>query len=262
MAGGSALGGLLEGGEGEGEAGVAGGFGGEAGEGAALGVGGAEGEVEDHLAPGVGGVLDGGEGARVAFDAGRQAADGGEGAAGEVVPAGPGADADAGDEGGQVVGGEDLGLLDDLAVGGHRPAAADLGAPRAQGGELRRPREVPDRRVVDAVVALVQRAFEQVRRDVGGVEELRGEGAHEDVRREFLHERRFDPRLPPEGGEFADQRVGQEGAREGLDGEFAEAAQGGAGGASAVLVESVGGHRPYPGQFFDPYLSGEVQQQE
>lgn len=235
-------------------------------------------QVEEHLPPGVGRVLDRAQRARVAVDPCGQHAHAVEAAAGQVLPARFRQDPGAQHQGREIVGGEDLRLLDDLSVRRHGAVPAGTGPFRAQPREAGRgprtvrpgqrlarlgDRHVADDGVVDPVVALVQRAAQQLGCVPGRPEELRAEGSHEDVRGQFLHQRRAQVRLAGEHAELAYERVGQQRAGERTHGQFAELPQGGQGGfLGGRPVPAPVGHRLYPWQFLDPDLPLQVEQQQ
>lgn len=158
------------------------------------------------------------------------------------------------DQGGEVGRGEDVGLRDDRRVAHQRlfGAPGTLGAQQGEAVPVPGVRQGPYRRVVDAVVALVHGAAQQLgggprrRQDLGG--------GHPAVRvgRRLRRERHRQLGEPREPGQHPYRQVGQPGAREDPDADLAERPQGRTG-----LLHRVGGprgDRADPRQLGDPCM--------
>jgi hypothetical protein len=196
---------------------------------------------------------------------------------------------DSGDEGREVLRREDLRLLDHRAVDrdpgaeasalvivhpSHRPRP--LLAERVErrrgtrrGRERRpgpaRPDRVldgQDRRVVDPVVALVQAPAEQLAGNLGGPQELRGEGSHEDVGGQLLDQRQVQVRAPGQRVQLTDEPVGHHGGGERVERQLPHPPQRRAGGAGGAVAVGVTGDGRDPRQLLEPRLVLQVQQQQ
>ncbi|WP_239154962.1 hypothetical protein [Amycolatopsis sp. FDAARGOS 1241] len=242
---------------------------------------GAEAEEEQGLAPGVGRVLHGLVGRVPVVDAGgqvvHQPVERGGGQAGRRVLE-VGQQAEAVDERGEVVRGDDLGLFENRGVGGGVAAGiagtgfgsagfADccevFGRARAEAAEPAfRPRG-PGRGVGQGVVPRVAGAGQGTAGDLRSGAPLRGERAGEDVRRDFLHQWQGQAGLLRECAQFTHEGVGQDRLRERGEGDehrLGEGVPSGHDGAGPVRAKRL--ERAQPRQFSEPDLVLEIEQQE
>ena len=163
------------------------------------------------------------------------------------------------------MGGEDLLAFDDLPV--RRDAPARRHIPRDHAVELSdipvpvRFRQAQHGGVVDAVVALVERPAQQLRRHLCGPLELGREPAHENVGGQFLGQRQPHLRHVEEGAVFPDEPVRQDRARERAQHHRSELPRQHQG-----VVEGAAGREflegRHPRQLLEPHLLFQVEQQQ
>ena len=207
------------------------------GQGLGVGVRRAQAEEVQSLPPGIGRVLDRLEPGPLGGLALLQPADEpGEGPAGQFgcQVRDTVAQAEGVDEDREVVGGEDLALLQDRSRSprpgcrsrrryGPRRAREAHSAAKPSSGRLPPPlgdlgrdpsrRPGPGLRGGEVVVARVQRPVQQAARRGGGVRPLAGEGPGEDIRGDLFDQRQRQPRLGRQSAHLADQRVRHDGLR-------------------------------------------------